>query len=284
MIISKINLAKTNYNQVKSSPKSSSEVNIISTLSVSTGVVSIPYSMPIINFTGKNKSEVNFKGQEIKNIPSNIPVDITNKGYKFYRNVNLQDKEGNPKDGYSFMNKGVVNYDDGTSRTIIEILITDKEFDDLGRLHFQTDKDEYGRKYIHGNVNNYANVYKESNCDENSPIKHYGGSVKTSTGRKDIKIDPNKQYKRVGTELYNVLEEYIKENEPDVEYMEVCPVRIGSEKFHQKIGFKYDRTETYEVYNGWDDSDVRSYVYYRKYLKPQDPNLKSKYLLYDDDD
>lgn len=215
----------------------------------------IPYFVPILSFCGSNNPE--FKADLEENIvgfPSvDIPEDIMKEGFEFCGTVNLQDEEKKPQEGYVFIKKRKASKNEQES---IQLLITDNEFDDLGELCSHIKYDKNNRLYAYCDLNNYANVYNESRCDVDSPIKKYGNG----------KANTQKKFKRVGTELYRVLEEYLKENYPDAEYLEACPVRQGSKIFHEKIGFKYHHTEDTTRYNGWDDSDERSFLYYRKIL------------------
>lgn len=214
-----------------------------------------PYYYPILNVGNFNKSKITFGTNQIEIEPSNIPEEITNKGYKYLSNVKLQDKDGKPVLGYAFIKTQAKtekhDYD------LVYVLITDAGFDDVGSLSSKIEYDKLNNLYSTISYNNYANIYGEYRCDSDSPIKGYGS-----------KAHCTKQYKRVGTELCRVYEEYIKEKYPDIKYIEACPVREGSRILLEKIGYKYDHNESGDLPGSWGDEDgTYSFDYYRKYFK-----------------
>lgn len=212
------------------------------------GLESIPYFYPVVNFKGHNTLSLN----GIDSVPFDIPEEIISKGYKYYGNVRLMDEDGNSKRGYAFINDA----EEPEASKHIKVLITDKEFDDLGAVFSTVTKNDSGEAYVYVDViNNYANTYNESRCVKISPIKGYD-----SCNRR-----PSKSYKKVGTESYRVLEEYLKDNYPEIRYIEACPVREGSLKFHEKVGFVYDRSHKVNMSQGTNKSYI-VFDYYKKIL------------------
>lgn len=209
-----------------------------------------PYYYPLLNMNSIKNSNISFRSaQSIP--PENIPSEITQLGFKYNCNVALSDKYGNPLTGYAFLCEKEYH-----GNQLISILITDEEFDDIGLLNAGIGYDEMQTRFASISYNNYANVYDESSCDFNSPIKKYGDKAECS-----------KRYKRVGTELCRVFEEYVKESYPDVKYIEACPVRKGSILLLEKIGYQYSHHIREEQPLYWGDEDsTYSYDYYRKYL------------------
>lgn len=258
MKISALNSFQLNTNNVSHKAKSHSS-GITDTFSANTyKTASIPHFLPIIHFKSNtfnkdlNGAQKGLGLNGLDPIPAKIPEEIEAKGYKYYGRVNLQDKDKNPASGHAFVS------DESSSKAYkngaVHVLITDEEFDDIGYvIAHKCDR------YVSVAINNYANVYKEVRCDYDSPIKKYHYS-KNRHGKED------ELYRKVGTELYRVLEEYLKEHHPEFSCMEACPVRGGSLEFHKKMGFRYSHTETYETYNGWDNPDV-SFDYYIKPLR-----------------
>ncbi len=219
-----------------------------------------PHYYPLLNVNNIKKSQISFKGAQSVP-PANIPGEITEAGFNYHCNVTLLDKDGNPLTGYAFLGKG-----EAGENQIIHILITDEEFDDIGILKAGIGYDEAKTRYASISYNNYANIYEESSCDFNSPIKKYGDKTKCP-----------KRYKRVGTELCRVFEEYVKENYPETKYIEACPVRRGSRLLLEKMGYSYDRNVTEEPPLYWGEgSFVYSYDYYRKYLNKKVDSARSR--------
>ncbi len=253
MKLAALNQAQLNTIRYKAKGNSAPAVKVLSAKNC--GIESVPYFVPVINFKGslnENSNEIcGINGTDP--IPAQIPKEITEKGYQYYGKANLQDKDGNPASGHAFI------FDEPPSKTpedgIIHVLMTDEEFDDIG--YIIADKREHN--HVSVAINNYANVYREYRCDYDSPIKGY--SYSKNRPKKEDRL-----YKKVGTELYRVLEEYLKKHSPEIIFIEACPVRDGSLQFHKKLGFRYSHSETREVYNGWDNPEV-SYDYYIKSLR-----------------
>lgn len=217
MKVAAVNCVKTNFKRQESYPVNSAFYKETNS-NKNYDLMHIPYFAPVVSFSRRvsNQLEVNFEEKPFQILSIDIPRDVIKEGFEFYGSVNLQNIYEEPQEGYAFIktHKNTENAD----CNVVQIRIKNKYFDDIGDLYAALRRDEDNKPFAHCALNNYANIYADNDLE-----------------------DSKMQYKRVGTELYRVLEEYLKENNPEVEYLEACPINQGSKIFHRKMGFKYDK-------------------------------------------
>lgn len=141
---------------------------------------------------------------------------ILDKGYKFFKNVEIINPTGEKINGYSFI-KDISGK--AYKREVISI-ITDDHFYELGQASAST--------YYMDNNQLICDVINHTN----TPLNNF-----TRTSEIQARTQNDGKYRHVGKNAYQCLEDYVKRTYPEIDRFVANIISWESWEFHCKIGF-----------------------------------------------